>query len=163
MLQHGLTPYPIMKKKLIIAAALVAATSLSSCDKISKMVGSDSSSTPKVNTVKGDNLDSVSETPEQTDAAKEATDKIVGIYRNAIKKLEKAKNEEEIDHIADGIRIDIASIPAGTAFNAAQRDAIKEAEGDYLDARQRRENKLKFGQEEPDESIPADEFMKRDY
>lgn len=153
-----------MKKTLIIATALVAATALSSCDKISKLVESDSSSaTPAVSTVKGDNLDSVKETPEQTDAAKEATDKIIGIYQNAIKKLKKAKNEQEIDLIADGIHIELGSIPAGTAFNSAQRDAIKEAEGDYLDARQRRENVLKFGQEEPDESIPADEFMKRDF
>ncbi|MDE6321510.1 MAG: hypothetical protein K2L93_04355, partial [Muribaculaceae bacterium] len=123
---------------------------------------SDSSSTPKVNTVKGDNLDTVKETSQQADAAKEATDKVIGIYRNAINKLANANSEKEIEHIADGISIDLASIPAETAFNAAQRDAIKAVEGEYLDARQRRENMLKFGQEEPDESIPVDEFMARD-
>ncbi len=148
-----------MKKTLVIAAALAAVTTLPSCDKISKMVGSGSSSAPTVSTVKGDNLDTVNETPQQTDAAKEATDKIINIYRTAINNLKRAKTEEQIEHIADGLRIDLASIPAATAFNAAQRDAIKEVEGEYLDARERRENLIKFGQEEPDESIPVEEFM----
>ncbi len=141
-----------MEKTLILSAAIAAALSLASC-------GSDSSSSSAGERQPDSSTDL---TPEQIDSAEIATQRIIDIYTNAIKSIRRAETVQQIEDIDRGLSIDMENIPAGTAFNASQRARVKEVEAEYFDVRLARDNKLKYGQEQPDESIPADEFMSRE-
>lgn len=154
-----------MKKTRIFALMLsgTAILWLPSCDQVNKIINGDSSGSATFTPVKGDNLNTVSApTTEEMSEADKATDKIIDIYRSAINKCAKARSTDELDYISRGLRTDIGAIPPGTPFNAAQRNRIKEVEGEYLEALATRYNEITFGQAEPDESLTEEEFMARD-